>query len=588
MNSELEKDDDSIREYLRWRSQNCLDTELKTELASIENDLEQIKERFYKSLEFGTAGLRGIIGAGTNRMNIPVVRRATLGLADYILGFEGGARRGVAIAYDSRNKSRVFAETAALTLCEAGIKAYLYDSLRPVPMLSYAVRLHDCIAGIVITASHNTREYNGYKVYWQDGGQVNPTQAKAIYECIIKRDYFEKTGITIDEARQSGLLTMLSEADDEPYYRDTLSVLQAKELLSEHGDEVKIVYTPLHGSGNKPVRNILARAGLSNVYTVAEQQEPDGDFPTVKAPNPEDPNVFSLAVELAKKVGADIIIATDPDADRMGLALRDKDGEYRTLSGNKIGCLLLYYILSAMRRREGIPKDGFAVKSIVSSRLADEICAHFGIRLINTPTGFRFISEAIERSRITGEGTFIFGFEESYGFLAGGYSRDKDAVCAALIAAEACAYYKTQGKTLLDAMDEIGAICGHFTESAKSYTLGGMDGMRRMADTMRALRQDSPREFGGISVEIAEDMLSGTAVRLDGDDKTPLKSEVAGMDALRFLLSGGAWVCIRPSGTEPKLKLYVGANAKTEEEARLITQRITNAADERLNVLMKG
>lgn len=588
MNSELEKDDDSIREYLRWRSQSDLDTELKAELASIENDSEQIKERFYRSLEFGTAGLRGIIGAGTNRMNIPVVRRATLGLADYILGFEGGARRGVAIAYDSRNKSRIFAETAALTLCKAGIKTYLYDSLRPVPMLSYAVRLHDCIAGIVITASHNTREYNGYKVYWQDGGQVNPTQAKVIYECISRRDYFEKASITVDEARQSDLLTMLGDNDDEPYYRDTLSVLQAEELLREHGDTVKIVYTPLHGSGNKPVRNILNLAGVSNVYTVAEQQEPNGDFPTVKAPNPEDPNAFSLAIKLAKDVNADIIIATDPDADRMGLAIRDKRGEYRTLSGNKIGCLLLYYILSAMQRHGGIPKDGFAVKSIVSTRLADEICAHFDIRLINTPTGFRFISEAIEHSRTTGEGTFIFGFEESYGFLAGGYSRDKDAVCAALIAAEACAYYKSQGKTLFDALSETESLCGCFTEGAKSYTLGGMDGMRRMADTMRALRQDTPHEFGGIAVEIAEDMLNGTAVRLDGADNTPLKSEVAGMDALRFLLNGGAWVCIRPSGTEPKLKVYVGANAKTDEEAGLITQRIMIAADDKLNVLMKG
>ncbi len=588
MNSDLEKDNESIREYLRWRAQTCLDAELEGELASIENEPDKIKERFYRPLEFGTAGLRGIIGAGTNRMNVPVVRRATLGLADYILDFENGAERGVAIAYDSRNKSRIFAETAALTLCEAGIKTYLYDSLRPVPMLSYTVRSRNCIAGIVITASHNTSEYNGYKVYWQDGGQVNPTHAKAIYERICTHDYFEEVSISAWQARQNGLLTMLCDTDDEPYYRDTLSVLQCAELLHEHGDAVKIVYTPLHGSGNKPVRTILNLAGLSNVYTVAEQQEPDGNFPTVAAPNPEDPNAFTLALELARAKQADIIIATDPDADRMGLAVRDNDGRYCVLSGNKIGCLLLYYILSAMQRRDAIPKDAFAVKSIVSTRLADAICAHFGIRAVNTPTGFRFISQAIENSRATGEGTFVFGFEESYGFLAGGYSRDKDAVCAALLAAEACAYYKTQGKTLLDAMEEIATMCGHFTEGAKSYTLGGMEGMQRIAGAMQSLRRDIPREFGGITVNRFEDMLSGAAVDFTLDAETPIKSEVVGMDAVRFLLDNGAWVCIRPSGTEPKLKLYAGANAKTEEEAKLITQRIMNAADDKLNVLMKG
>ena len=576
-----------MEEYLRWRAAEGLEPQLKAELEAIADNPREIEERFYTELEFGTAGLRGILGAGTNRMNARVVKRATLGLAEYILGFPDGAGRGVAIAYDSRRMSREFAVEAALTLCARGIHAYIYDSLRPVPMLSYMVRRLKCIAGIVITASHNPPEYNGYKVYWQDGGQAGPKQAQAIYDKIKRQDYFSGPDMTAEQAEAEGLLTWLGDADDADYYRDTLSVMQRPELVMERGNTLKMVYTPLHGSGNKPVQHILRLAGITNVSIVEQQREPDGDFPTVSAPNPEDPRAFTLAMELADRVQADAIIATDPDSDRMGLAVREKSGRFRVLTGNRIGALLLYYILSAMKERGAIPADGFAVKSIVSTHLADAICAHFGVRLISTPTGFRFISELIERSRTeAGFGTFIFGFEESYGFLAGGFARDKDAVCAAMLAAEACVYYASMGKTLGDALLEIEALCGCYDEAVKSYTLSGKEGIERIAYAMAALRNAVPREFAGVAVSRFEDMRTGNAV--DFPSGNAARSEVAGMNAVRFLLANGAWICVRPSGTEPKLKLYIGANAKTEEEVEALLSGLMADTDGKLGALLKG
>ena len=576
-----------MEEYLRWRQAEKLAPQLKAELEAIADNPKEIEERFYTELEFGTAGLRGILGAGTNRMNAQVIKRATLGLSEYILGFAGGAERGVAIAYDSRRMSREFALEAALTLCAKGIHAYIYDSLRPVPMLSYMVRRLKCIAGIVITASHNPPEYNGYKVYWQDGGQAGPKQAEAIYAEIKRQDYFSGPDMTIEQAEASGLLTWLSDADDADYYRDTLSVMQRPELVKEQGDTLKMVYTPLHGSGNLPVQKILKLAGITNVSIVEQQREPNGDFPTVTAPNPEDPKAFTLAMELADKVNADAIVATDPDSDRMGLAVREKNGKFRVLTGNKIGSLLLYYILSAMKERGAIPADGFVAKSIVSTRLADAICAHFGVKLRCTPTGFRFISELIEKSHTEqGFGTFIFGFEESYGFLAGGFARDKDAVCAAMLAAEACVYYRSMGKTLSDALGEIEALCGCYNEAVKSYTLSGKEGIERIAGAMAALRSDTPREFAGVAVDRFEDMRSGKAMDYAAGKET--ESEVTGMNAVRFLLSDGAWICVRPSGTEPKLKLYIGANAKTDEEVEALLNKLMADTDGKLSTLLKG
>lgn len=578
---------DYLNEYGRWLSAGGMEPELKAELEAIQGDTREIEERFYTELEFGTAGLRGILGAGTNRMNERVVKRATLGLADYILTFEGAAMRGVAIAYDSRRKSREFALETALTLCAKGVKAFIYDSLRPVPMLSYMLRRLNCIAGVVITASHNPPRYNGYKVYWQDGGQAGPEQAEAIYSYIKKEDYFSGPTMPLDEAEARGLLTWLSEKDDEDYYNDTLSVLQRPKLVKEQGGALKLVYTPLHGSGNLPVRTILKMAGITNVSVVKEQELPNGDFPTVAAPNPEDPNAFTLAKTLANSVQADAIIATDPDSDRLGLAIREKSGGFRVLSGNKIGSLLLYYILSAMRERGAIPKDGFVAKSIVSTTLADAICAHFGVKVKNVPTGFRFISELIERSRTEpGEGTFIFGFEESYGFLAGGFARDKDAVCAAMLAAEACVYYRSLGKTLSDALAEIEAMCGCYDEAAKSYTLSGKEGMERISGAMAALRRDTPRAFADMPVTRFEDMRTGEAIEYSQKGEAELKCETVGMNAVRFLLKGGAWICIRPSGTEPKLKLYIGANAGTQAEVHSMLDNLLSDADTKLIKLL--
>ncbi len=571
------------QEYLRWLNQPSLDPALREELLAIQNDPKQIEERFYTELEFGTAGLRGILGAGTNRMNPCVVRRATLGLAEYILTFSDGAKRGVAIAYDSRRCSAEFALETALTLCAKGVRAYLYDSLRPVPMLSAMVRHLGCIAGVVITASHNPPEYNGYKVYWADGGQASPQQAGAIYARMKEQSYFGGLSLGREEALHRGLLTMLTQQDDEAYYQSALALLQHPGLFEEMGGELNLVYTPLHGSGNVPVRALLARAGITGLNVVKEQAMPAPVFPTVKAPNPEAPNAFTLAMALADGIGADAILATDPDSDRLGLAVRDEEGKFRVLSGNKIGCLLLYYLLSSMGEKGTLPKDGFVVKSLVSTRLADAICRRFGVTCADVPTGFRFISERIKESERSGEGTFLFGFEESYGFLAGGDSRDKDAVSSALLAAEACAYYRRQGKTLWGVLYEIGSLCGFYEEAVKNYSLAGKEGLERIAGAMKGLRENPPQTFGGIPVITAEDMLTGVCLDQTGES---YPCAITGVNVLRYSLQGGAWLCVRPSGTEPKLKLYIGANAVTPEDLACLLAALLADADQLITALL--
>ena len=529
-------------EYSRWLNQAELDPALKDELVLIGQAPDEIEERFYTSLEFGTAGLRGILGAGTNRMNVHVVRRATAGLADYVLSFEQGASRGVAIGYDSRENSALFALETAKTLAAFGITAHLFPSLRPVPLLSFALRHLGCIAGVVVTASHNPPEYNGYKVYWEHGGQTGPGQADEIYNRMKRFDYFGIQTMTEQDARRAGLIRTIGAETDEAYYQATASLLQWPALLREKGNECRLVYTPLHGTGLVPVTTLLRRVGIASLSVVPEQEQPDPRFPTVKAPNPEDPNAFTLAVPLADAAGADAILATDPDSDRMGLAVRDFSGHFRVLTGNKIGCLLLHYLLCSMKEKGTLPADGFAVKSLVSTRMAEAICKRFGVACYDVPTGFRFISEKIDESVKTGRGTFLFGFEESYGFLAGGFSRDKDAVCAAMLSAEACVYYKQQGRTLYGVLCDMADTYGHFDESVKSYTLAGKEGLARIASAMEKLRQNPPAAFADIPVEQAEDLLPD------------------GQNVLRYFLKGGAWMCVRPSGTEPRLKLYIGAN----------------------------
>lgn len=559
----------SRKEYLRWLAQEDLDGDLRAELASIENAPAEIEERFYASLEFGTAGLRGILGAGTNRMNVPVVRRATAGLADYVLRFADGASRGVAIAYDSREKSDLFALETAKTLAAFGVKAHLFPSLRPVPLLSFALRHLGCIAGVVVTASHNPPAYNGYKVYWEHGGQCGPEQAREIYSRMARFDYFGLPSIDEDAARAAGLIATIDHRTDDAYYAATATLLQWPQLLAERGAELKLVYTPLHGSGLVPVTTLLSRAGVTNVAVVPGQAQPDPRFPTVAAPNPEDPGAFALAIRLANEVGADAILATDPDSDRMGLAVRKPGGDFAVLTGNKIGCLLLEYLLCSMKEKGTLPADGFVVKSLVSTRMAEAVCERFGVACFDVPTGFRFVSEKIDESARTGRGTFLFGFEESYGFLAGGFSRDKDAVCAAMLAAEACVYYKEKGKTLCDALSDMAETYGHFDERVKSYTLEGKQGLARIARAMARLRAEPPRAFAHVPVARAEDLLP------------------EGQNLLRYFLEGGAWICVRPSGTEPKLKLYVGANETGAERLEALLAALTRDADCLLAALLE-
>ncbi len=553
-------------EYARWLGHLAPGETLREELTAL--PAEQIEERFYTELDFGTAGLRGILGAGTNRMNLPVVRRATAGLADYIRTFEGGAARGVAIGYDSREMSAQFALEAATTLAAYGVRAHLFPSLRPVPMLSFALRHLHCIAGIVVTASHNPPEYNGYKVYWEHGGQVGPEQAAEIYRRMKSVDYFDVAVMEQDAARRAGLLETIGPDVDEAYYAATASLLSWPELLREKGADLRLVYTPLHGSGLLPVTSLLKRVGVENISVVPEQAAPDPRFPTVKAPNPEDPGAFDLARALADEVGADVLLATDPDADRLGIAVRKQDGAFSVLTGNRIGCLLLHYLLSSMRAKGTLPADGFVVKSLVSTRMAEAICTAFGVDCYDVPTGFRFISEKIDQSERTGKGTFLFGFEESYGFLAGGFSRDKDAVCAAMLAAEACAYYREQGKTLNDVLQEMAQLYGYFDERVASYTLAGKEGLARIAGAMAGLRQNPPTAFGDLPVERTEDFLP------------------EGQNLLRYFLKGGAWICVRPSGTEPKLKLYAGANETDAVRLERLLEGLLNSADGLLKSLL--
>ena len=505
----------SRKEYLRWLAQEDLDGDLRAELASIENAPAEIEERFYASLEFGTAGLRGILGAGTNRMNVPVVRRATAGLADYVLRFAGGASRGVAIAYDSREKSDLFALETAKTLAAFGVKAHLFPSLRPVPLLSFALRHLGCIAGVVVTASHNPPAYNGYKGYWEHGGQCGPEQAREIYSRMARFDYFGLPSIDEDAARAEGLIATIDHRTDDAYYAATATLLQWPQLLAERGAELKLVYTPLHGSGLVPVTTLLSRAGVTNVAVVPGQAQPDPRFSTVAAPNPEDPGAFALAIRLANEVGADAILATDPDSDRMGLAVRKPGRDFAVLTGNKIGCLLLDYLLCSMKEKGTLPADGFVVKSLVSTRMAEAVCERFGVACFDVPTGFRFVSEKIDESARTGRGTFLFGFEESYGFLAGGFSRDKDAVCAAMLTAEACVYYKEKGKTLCDALSDMAETYGHFDERVKSYTLEGKQGLARIARAMARRRAEPPRAFAPHEAEVA-----GRALYANGEEET--------------------------------------------------------------------
>ena len=563
---------DFMAEYRRWL--DFVSEDERKELLSLADDPRQIEDRFYTGLSFGTAGMRGVLGAGLNRMNAWNVRRATRALAKVILSTEGGAARGVAIACDSRKLSPEFALETALTLAASGVKAMLFDSLRPVPVLSYAVRQLHAIAGVVITASHNPPAYNGYKVYWEDGGQIAPDRAEAMQAMIAETDFLECAPMDEAEAREKGLLTTIPPSLDDDYAAMVEGLCVNPELAREMGGTLKIVYTPLHGSGNIPVRRVLHDLGFTQVYVVKEQELPDPAFPTVAQPNPEDPAAFTLALKLREQLNADAVFGTDPDCDRVGIAVLDEAGGVRILSGNQIGCLLLDYILSQKAERGTLPKNAAAVKSFVSTEMARAIATAYGVRIFDVPTGFKYIAEKIQQFEDSGEYRFVFGFEESFGYLSGTEVRDKDGVNACMLIAETAAFYKKRGMTLYDALMGLYEKYGWYLEKTLSHTLTGKDGQARILEIMCSMRQNPPSEIGGLKVLAVRDYLAGTRTA----DGRPEPVDFPTSDAMYFELQDSAWTVIRPSGTEPKMKLYVGIRENTEAAAKALLDRCaTNA-----------
>ena len=552
--------------YEQWLSNPYFDGATKEELKNIAEDDNEIKERFYMDLEFGTAGLRGIIGAGTNRMNIYVVRRATQGLANYIAKVDKKSQ-GVAIAYDSRHMSPEFAEEAALCLAANGIKAYIFESLRPTPELSFAVRHLGCAAGINVTASHNPPEYNGYKVYWEDGAQITPPHDSGIMG-EVKSISDWNTVKTMDkaEAEKAGLFQVIGKEVDDAYMAELKKQVLHMDAIEAEGKNLKIVYTPLHGTGNIPARRILKELGFENVYVVKEQELPDGDFPTVSYPNPEAAEAFELGLKLAKEVDADLVLATDPDADRLGVRVKDKNGEYHDLTGNMSGCLLANYEISQKKAINGsLPEDGALIKTIVTTNLADAIAKGYGVKLIEVLTGFKFIGQQILGFEQSGKGSYLFGFEESYGCLIGTYARDKDAIVATMALCEAAAYYKTQGKTLWDAMIEMYEQFGYYKDAIQSVTMKGIEGLQKIQEIMNSLRQNPPAEFAGHKVTAVRDYKADTITDVATGAVKP--TGLPNSNVLYYELTDDAWVCVRPSGTEPKVKFYYGVKGTSLEDA---------------------
>ena len=552
--------------YNQWLENPYFDEATKEELKAIKDDENEIKERFYMDLEFGTAGLRGIIGAGTNRMNIYVVRRATQGLANYIAKVDKKSQ-GVAIAYDSRHMSPEFAQEAALCLAANGIKAYIFETLRPTPELSFAVRHLGCVAGINVTASHNPPEYNGYKVYWEDGAQITPPHDTGIMgEVKAISDWNTVKTMDKEDAVKAGLFEVIGQAVDDAYMVELKKQIIHMDAIQAEGRNLKIVYTPLHGTGNIPARRILKELGFENVYVVPEQELPNGDFPTVSYPNPEAAEAFELGLKLAKEVDADIVLATDPDADRLGVRVKDKNGEYHDLTGNMSGCLLANYELSQRKAVNGsLPEDGALVKTIVTTNLADAIAKGYNVNLIEVLTGFKYIGQQILGFENSGKGTYLFGFEESYGCLIGTYARDKDAIVATMALCEAAAYYKTQGKTLWDAMIDMYEEFGYYKDAIQAVTMKGIEGLQKIQEIMTTLRQNPPAEFAGHKVTAVRDYKLDEITDLATGEKKP--TGLPNSNVLYYELTDDAWVCVRPSGTEPKVKFYYGVKGTSLADA---------------------
>lgn len=557
---------DYMKIYQEWLSNPYFDEDTKAELRAIEGDENEIKERFYMDLEFGTAGLRGVIGAGINRMNIYVVRRATQGLANYIIK-QGGADKGVAIAYDSRHMSPEFAMEAAMTLAANGIKAYKFESLRPTPELSFAVRELGCIAGINITASHNPPEYNGYKVYWEDGAQFTPPHDKGVTEEVLAIEDLS-TVKTTDEASAAaaGKYEVIGREIDDKYIAQVKAQVVNQKAIDEMQDQISIVYTPLHGTGNIPARRVMKELGFTHVYVVPEQELPDGDFPTVSYPNPEAAEAFSLGLKLAGEKNADLVLATDPDADRLGVYVKDAgSGEYIPLTGNMSGSLLCEYVLSQKKAAGKIPDDGQVIKSIVSTNLIDAVAKEYGCELIEVLTGFKWIGQQVLKNEKTGRGTYLFGMEESYGCLIGTYARDKDAISATAALCEAAAYYKQKGMTLWDAMVAMYEKYGYYKDAVKSIGLSGIEGLAKIQSIMETLRNNTPKEVGGYKVVFARDYKLDTIKDMASGEVKP--TGLPSSNVLYYDLNDGAWICVRPSGTEPKIKFYYGIKGSSMEDA---------------------
>ncbi|MBQ6820046.1 MAG: phospho-sugar mutase [Clostridium sp.] len=551
--------------YNEWLSSNIVDDVMKEELRNIKDEKE-IEDRFYKDLDFGTGGLRGVIGAGSNRMNVYTVSKATQGFANYLNDrFENPS---VAIAYDSRNMSKEFSKAAALTLCANSIKVYLYESLRPTPMLSFAVRELNCTGGIVVTASHNPKEYNGYKVYDEFGGQVTDEKANIIINEVNNiKSFNEIKTISEEKAIENNLLIYIGEDVDKKYIDTVKELTIRKELVKENAGDLKLIYTPIHGSGNIPVRRVLEELGYSGVLVVKEQEMPDGNFPTASYPNPEDPKVFKLALDMAKETDPDVIFATDPDCDRIGVVVKDSKGEYKVLTGNQTGLLLTQYMLDSLKEENKLPDNGVIIKTIVSTDGAKKIAEAYNVELIEVLTGFKYIAEKMQEFEQNKNKTYLFGFEESYGYLAGNFVRDKDAVIASMLIAEMTLYYKEKGMSLYDALVELYNKYGYFKETLVSFELKGKEGAEKIAQCIDSLRNEELLEINGVKIKTKYDYKLSIEEQLGSGEKSEINLPKS--NVLKFVLENGSWFVVRPSGTEPKMKAYVaieGNGLKDSEE----------------------
>ena len=555
--------------YNRWLNEEKVDEALKNELQAIENEKE-IEDRFYKNLEFGTGGLRCKIAAGSNRMNVYTIGKATQGLATYLLKHK--AEPSVAIAYDSRNMSKEFADQAASVLAANGVKVFLYPSLRPTPMLSFTVRHLETDAGIVITASHNPKEYNGYKVYGNDGGQITDEAAKEILSYIDAADIFEDVKVmALEKAEKEGKLEYITEEVDKAYYHQVETLCIRKDLIKEKASELKIIYTPIHGSGNIPVRTMLNKLGFTNVAVVKEQELPDGNFPTAPYPNPEDKRVFELAIEMAKETAPDLIFGTDPDCDRIGVVVKESADSYKVLTGNQVGILLSDYILNARKEMGTLSEQDTIVKTIVTSDMVKPIAMHYGTQVMDVLTGFKYIGEKIKEFLETGANNFVFGYEESYGYLSGDFVRDKDAVIASVLIAEMALYYRTQGKNLYEALEDLFKQYGYYREDLVSIQMEGKDGQEKIQAIISNLRENAPKEVGGIRVVRVEDYKLSKAYNvLEGAEEAIF---LPTSNVMKFILEDGSWFVVRPSGTEPKMKIYVSIIGQDEKDA---TNKVEN------------